>query len=118
MDNGTVAVWNKIPLTAFEGDIYASLMGPDGTLSATAIDEHQTFLPYSITTSAEGIKLHSDAGSITEMAIIDLIGRISFFPQVTGRDVTLPNGGSIQPMFVRFAINGKYYTSTVFTSMY
>lgn len=117
MDNGTVAVWNKIPLTAFEGDIYASMMGPDGTLSATGIGERQTFLPYSIFTAADGLKIHTDAGSITDLTVTDLLGRISFLPHATGRDVTLPDGGTMQPLFVRFAINGRYYTEAVLTAI-
>lgn len=112
MANGTVAVWNKIPVSFFLGDVYASLMGPDGSPVSTAISEPPVERPYTMITSEGAITLRSTKATFTSGQVVDATGRIVASVIGSGTTELRFNVGALPTglLLLRFTLDGLNYT--------
>lgn len=115
MANGTAAVWNKIPVAFFLGDIYASLMGPDGTPASAAVTEQVAPRPYTVRIANGLVSIQPLAGTVTDACLFDLLGRpfgkvVSSGPQ----KISLSTEGCSTGLFIaRFRVNGTTWCERI-----
>ncbi|MBL0044139.1 MAG: hypothetical protein IPP33_06965 [Flavobacteriales bacterium] len=115
MANGTVAVWNKVPVGGFFGDVYASLMGPDGTLVATSIGEQGRSRPYGIVSDGHSLVIRSSTGAVMGLMCMDGLGRLIQQPMsAASTEVRIPTIGLSPGLIVaRFQLDGTWHTERI-----
>ncbi len=108
MTNGIAAVWNKIPIQGFMGDVYASLMGIDGTAIGTLVSQQQAPAAYRIYMAENQLVIQVSKGTISNVRLVDVLGHlVTTSASVSSTEVRL-SLADIPPgvLFAQFLANG------------